>query len=121
MATNAFAAYQDNKILTASPAELTLLLYEGIIKFCNIAILAIEKKDYSKANLNMIKSENIIMELRRTLDTKYPVAEQLDLMYDFIYRRMIEANVNKNISMIEDVLDLVRELRDTWKEAIKLK
>lgn len=120
MASNAYAAYQDSKILTASPAELTLMLYEGAIKFCNIAILAIEKKDLSKANLNIIKAENIIMDLRRTLDSKYSVAGQLDLLYDFMYHRLIESNLKKDIAMIEEVLDLIRDLRDTWKEAIKL-
>lgn len=121
MAMNAYAAYQDSKVLTASPAELTLMLYDGVIKFCNIAILAIEKNDISKANINMIKAENIVMELRSTLDLKYPIAEQLDSIYEFIYHRMIEANMKKDGSIIEEILGLVRELRDTWKEAFKMK
>ena len=67
--------YNRNKILTASPAELTLMLYEGAIKFCNIAIVAIEKKDYEKANINIKKAENIITEFKVTLNHKYDVAE----------------------------------------------
>mgnify|MGYP000753575154 CR=1 FL=1 len=63
--------YNRNKILTASPAELTLMLYEGAIKFCNIAIVAIEKKDYEKANINIKKAENIITEFKVTLNHKY--------------------------------------------------
>lgn len=120
MAMNAASAYNDSKVMTASPAELTLMLYEGAIKFCNIASMAIEKKDLQKSNLNIIKAENIILELRSTLDMKYPVSVQLDAIYDYIYRRLIEANINKDQEILEDALSLIRELRDTWKEAMKL-
>ncbi|NLC18956.1 MAG: flagellar export chaperone FliS [Clostridiales bacterium] len=120
MANNAASAYNDSKVMTATPAELTLMLYEGAIKFCNIAIMAIEKNDMQKANLNIIKAENIILELRSTLDMKYPVSMQLDSIYDFINRNLIEANIKKDKSKIEEVLGLIRELRDTWKEAMKL-
>ena len=75
MATNATAVYQNNRIATATPAELTLLLYEGAIKFCNLALIALEKKDYEKTNTNIIKAERIISEFRATLDKKYPVAK----------------------------------------------
>ena len=120
MANNAASAYNDSKVLTATPAELTLMLYEGAIKFCNIAIMAIEKNDMQKANLNIIKAENIILELRSTLDMKYPVSKQLDSIYDYINRSLIEANIKKDKDKIEEVLGLIRELRDTWKEAMKL-
>lgn len=75
---NAYAQYNNSKVLTATPAELTLMLYEGAIKFCNIAIVAVEKKDIEKANNNIIKTERIIDYFRQTLDTKYPVAEDFD-------------------------------------------
>jgi flagellar protein FliS len=120
MAMNAASAYNDSKIMTASPAELTLMLYQGAIKFCNIASMAIEKKDIQKSNINIIKAENIIMELRSTLDTQYPISMQLDAIYDYIYRRLVEANVNKEQQILEEALGLIRELRDTWKEAMKL-
>ena len=119
MTMNVAAKYNDNKIMTASPAELTLMLYEGAIKFCNIAIMAIEKNDLQKANLNIIKAESIISELRSTLDEDYPVSKDLDLLYEYIYRRLIEANLDKDKAIIEEVLDFIRELRNTWKEAMK--
>ena len=78
---NAYSAYAKNKITTASPAELTLMLYEGAIKFCNIAIMAIEKKDIEKSHVNIVKVENIINYLQSTLDTKYPVSEDYDRIY----------------------------------------
>ena len=120
MAKNAASAYNDSKVMTASPAELTLMLYEGAIKFCNIAAMAIEKNDIQKSNLNIIKAENIIMELRATLDMKYPVSKQLDSIYEFIYRSLVDANIKKDKEALENSLGLIRELRDTWKEAMKL-
>lgn len=120
MMTNAAAAYNNSKILTATPAELTLMLYEGAIKFCNIASLAIEKKDFEKANLNIIKAEKIITELRTTLDFKYAVAKEFELVYDYIYRRLIEANIKKDTEILEEALTYIREMRDTWKEVMKL-
>jgi flagellar protein FliS len=120
MATNAAAAYKDSKILTASPAELTLMLYEGAIKFCNLAIIAIEKKEFEKANLNIVKAERIIAEFRATLDLKYPVAKNFELVYEYIYRRLIDANIMKNTEILEEALGYIREMRDTLKEVMIL-
>ncbi|HKM22093.1 MAG TPA: flagellar export chaperone FliS, partial [Lachnospiraceae bacterium] len=72
---NAYAQYNNSKILTASPAELTLMLYEGAIKFTNIAILAIEHKETEKAHINIMKTQRIIEEFRMTLNFDYPVAK----------------------------------------------
>ena len=104
MNQNTINAYQRNAILTASPAELTLMLYDGAIKFCNIAIMAIEKKDMEKAHVNLKKAQAIISELRVTLDHKYPVWEDFDRVYDYIYRRLVEGNMSKEIDIIEDAL-----------------
>ena len=112
MNQNTINAYQRNAILTASPAELTLMLYDGAIKFCNIAIMAIEKQDMEKAHVNL-------SELRVTLDHKYPVWEDFDRVYDYIYRRLVEGNMSKEIDVIEDALKYIREMRDTWKEVMK--
>lgn len=120
MAVNAASVYKDNRILTASPAELTLMLYEGAIKFCNIAIMALEKNDIEKANANIIKAERIILEFRSTLDFKYPSANQFEIVYDYIYRRLIEGNIKKDKEIIEEALGYIREMRDTWKEVMSL-
>ena len=119
MDTNVINAYQRNATLTATPPELTLMLYEGAIKFCNIGILAIEKNDYEKANTNIKKAQAIITELRVTLDRKYPVWEDFERVYDYIYRRLVEGNIHKDIEIIEDALKYIREMRDTWKEVMR--
>lgn len=121
MALNqAYSQYNNSKILTASPAELTLMLYDGAIKFCNIAIMAIEKNDVKKAHTYIVKTENIIEEFQATLNHKYPVAKDFDNVYKYIYNRLIEANVKKDKDILEEVLVHLRTLRDTWKEVMKI-
>ena len=111
-----YAQYSNNKIMTASPAELTLLLYEGAIKFCNIAIIGIEQGNIAKAHENIIKVERIIEEFQSTLNHKYPVAKDFENVYNYIYERLVEANYKKDKDIIEEVLVHLRTMRDTWKE-----
>lgn len=114
-----YSAYQNSKIMTASPAELTLMLYEGAIKFCNIAIMGIEQSDVPKAHTNITKVEAIIEEFRATLDFKYPVAKDFDEVYKYLYDRLVEANLKKDKEILEEVLKHLRTMRDTWKEVMK--
>lgn len=120
MAINAAAAYQDSRILTASPEELTLMLYDGAIKFCNLGNMAMEKGDLQATNTNLLKAQRIIMEFRTTLNSKYSVAQDFDVMYEYIHRRLIEANLKKDRVILDEATDLIRDMRDTWKEAMKL-
>ena len=119
MTKNPYEQYKNNSIATASPAELTLMLYEGAIKFGNIAIKAIEEKDIQKAHVNIIKAQRIIDEFRNTLDFKYPVAKDFDRVYEYLERRLLEANMTKDAEIIEEVVTHLRSMRDTWKEVMK--
>ena len=119
MIGNPYAKYQNSKVLTASPAELTLMLYEGIIKFTNMAITAIEEKDYSKANTNILKAERIVDHLSATLNDKYPVAQDFRNIYDAIMQALIQGNVKKDIEELGRALEYSRMMRDTWKEVMK--
>lgn len=114
-----YNAYLRSKVMTATPAELTLMLYEGAIKFVNKAIMSIEKKDIMGAHNNLMKTQRIIEELRASLDHKYPVAKEFDTVYEYILRRLIEANVKKDNDILEEVLEHLRTMRDTWKEVMK--
>ena len=111
---NPYAAYNNSKIQTATPAELTLLLYDGAIKFANIAAVAIEKGDIEKAHNNIRKTENIIREFQATLDHKYAVAKDFDAVYTYLLQRLLEANMD----ILEEVLGHLRTMRDTWKEVM---
>lgn len=118
--SNAYAQYNNSKILTASPAELTLMLYEGAIKFCNIAITAIEQKDIPKAHNNIVKTQRIVEHFRLTLDMKYPVAQDFERVYLYLEQRLIEANVKKDTGILDEVLEHLRSMRDTWKEVMRI-
>lgn len=120
MVNNKYAAYAKNKVMTASPGELTLMLYEGAIKFCNLAINEIEKNNYEQANVNIQKVENIITEFQATLNHKYPVAKEFDNVYRYLQQRLLEANIKKDPAILEEVLKHLRTLRDTWKEVMRL-
>lgn len=120
MAFNYAAAYQNNKIKTANKAELTLMLYDGAIKFCNKAKVAIEEDNIQESNNNIIKAENVIVELRTSLNKKYPVAEDFERVYDYVYRRLIEANIHKDKEVLEDAIGIIREMRETWIEVMKI-
>lgn len=116
---NPYEQYQRNKVLTATPAEVTLMLYEGAIKFCNIAIMAIENNEMEKAHNNIMKTQRIIEEFRNTLDRQYEVAEDFDRIYVYVLRRLFEANVRKDKEILEEVNGHLRSLRDTWKKVMK--
>lgn len=119
MPLNAAEAYKNNQIMTASGADLTLMLYEGAIKFCNIAMVAIEKNDVQKANTNIQKAEKIISELQASLDHKYPVANDFNNVYAFIQDRLLNANIKKDAEILEQALEQIRDMRDIWKKVME--
>ncbi len=117
---NAYNTYKINSINTASPEELTLMLYDGAIKFGNQAMVAIERKNYEEANRLILRTEDIIQEFRCTLNRKYPIWETFETMYEYIYRRLIEANVKKDNEILKETIGMIKDMRDTWKEAMKI-
>ncbi len=119
VAGNPYAKYQNSKILTASPAELTLMLYEGMIKFINIGMAAIDERDYGKANTNIIKAERIVDHLAATLNDKYPVSKEFNNIYDAIMDALIRGNVHKDKEELERASEYAHMIRDTWKEVMK--
>ena len=111
--------YQQSSVFTATPEELTLMLYNGCIKAIRFAGVSVDEKNYEKANYYICKAEAIIRELRNTLDMKYEISENLYNLYTYFLNRLIEANVKKDNSILEEVLHFVEEIRDTWSQAMK--
>lgn len=120
MAMNPVSAYQNSKVQTASKADLVMMLYDGAIKFCNLAIAAMDENDILKSSENIIKAENIITELQGTLDFKYPVAKEFEKIYDYINWRLVTANIKKDREILEDACNEIRGMRDTWREVMKV-
>ena len=117
---NAYAQYNNSKVLSASPGELTLMLYDGMIRFCNLAEVAVEKKDISKAHTNIMKMQRIIDYLRQTLDMNYPVAEDFERMYIYLSQRMVEANMKKDLDILQEINGHLHAIRDNWKEVMRI-
>ena len=115
----AYAQYKNNKIMSASGPELTLMLYDGTIKFLNVADFAIEKGDVQKAHENIVKTERIIDYLRNTLDMRYPVAQDFENMYSYIGRRLVEANISKDRDIVAEINEHMHAIRDNWVEVMK--
>ncbi|MDU0205702.1 MULTISPECIES: flagellar export chaperone FliS [Paenibacillus] len=113
-------SYKQNQVDTAPSEELTLMLYNGAITFVKRAKQAIADRDYNHAHQHITRVQDIVDELIITLDRKYPISEQLLLLYDYLKRRLVESNVSKNISILEEVEGFFMEFRDTWKQAITL-
>lgn len=116
---NALNQYKQNVVFTATPEELTLMLYDGCIKFMNMAKYHIEKRDIQKAHESLIKAQDIVYELRGTLNDKYEIASNFRKLYDFVLDRLIEANLRKETKPIDEALEIITGLKDTWKEAMK--
>ncbi|MCA1011242.1 flagellar export chaperone FliS [Halobacillus halophilus] len=111
-------AYQNNSVETASPGELTLMLYNGCLKFIKTAKKAMENHDIEKKNTNIQKAQKIIRELMVTMDQDYEVANDIMPLYDYMNRRLMEANITNDLGILEEVQELTEEFRDTWKEVI---
>ena len=111
--------YRQQQVMTATPEALTLMLYNGAIKFINESIEATEKKEYEKANTSCIKAQNIISEFRLTLKMEYEISKNLLALYNYAYDRLVEGNMNEDITKLEEAKDILSELRDAWAQAMK--
>ncbi|TDL78923.1 flagellar export chaperone FliS [Peribacillus frigoritolerans] len=116
---NPYQAYQQNSVSTASPGELTLMLYNGCLKFIKQARQAIHQKNTQEKNLNLQKAQRIIQELMITLNPEAAVSESMMSMYDYINRRLVEANISNDLAILTEVEEYVTEFRDTWKQVIQ--
>lgn len=117
---NAYNQYKQNTVATAPPEELTLMLYNGIIKFANQAIIAIDEVRIPQAHEAITRAHDIVIELNATLKMEYEVSKGLRPIYDFLSDRLIDANIKKDKRIIEEILPIITELRDTWKQAMEL-
>lgn len=111
--------YRQQQVMTATPEALTLMLYNGAIKFINESIESSKKKEYEKANTSCIKAQNIISEFRLTLKMEYEISKNLLALYNYAYDRLVEGNMNEDITKLEEAKDILSELRDAWAQAMK--
>lgn len=113
----AYQQYKKTSVETLAPEKLLLMLYDGAIKDINNAINAIETDNLNLAHNEIIKTQDIIIELMSTLNMDYEISNSLFSLYDYIHRQLIQANIQKDIKILQEVQGFVTELRDTWQEA----
>ena len=112
-------AYKRQQIMTASPAELTLMLYNGAIRFINESVMALENGDMTKCHNSNIKAQNIVREFMLTLDMQYEISQSWAALYEYIHYRLVQGNLKKDREMLVEARGLLTELRDAWHAAMK--
>jgi flagellar secretion chaperone FliS len=114
--------YQEQQIITASKEQLLVMLYDGAIRFSKIAKKAIVAKDYEKSNLFLLKTQRIIAEFMASLDLKSgnETTQQLFYLYEYLHHQLVQANVQRDTALVDDVLEHLIDLRQTWVTAIKI-
>ncbi|QDR81963.1 flagellar export chaperone FliS [Sporomusa termitida] len=118
-AANTANVYKNQQIMTASPEELTLMLYNGAIRFIAESMQALEQGNLEKANTSNLRAQDIVREFMCTLDMQYEIAQGYYKLYDYIEYRLIQANIKKDKSQLAEAKTMLTELRDTWSQAMK--
>lgn len=114
--------YKKNQVETATPEEVLILLYNGAIQYLNKAKIGIEQKDNEIVNKNIMACEKIILEFMNTLDMENggELAANLHRLYDYFYRTLVSANLNKDMAKLDEILRHLKNLRETWQKAIAI-
>lgn len=116
--SNAYNIYQQNEILTAPKGKLLLMLYDGAIKYLKFSKIAMDEKNISNCNKYLCKAQDIISELMVTLNMDYEISKSLYSLYEYMKYRLVQANIKKDKTMVDEVMDMLSELREAWEEAI---
>ena len=112
---NAYKIYETNNIKTASPKKLVVMLYEGAIKFCRLAEIAINENSIEKRNENLKRAEDIITELQITLNHDVgEIADKLEMLYAYMLSELIQSNINNDVTKVIFVRSMLTELKEAW-------
>ncbi|KRL00806.1 flagellar export chaperone FliS [Liquorilactobacillus capillatus] len=115
---NVKKSYLKNQVMSASPNKLIEMLYQGAIKSVKIAGIAIENDDPKKAHKELVRAQDILMELKGSLNTEVEgdVPANLESLYDFMNEQLVKANINKDQSLLPPVVKMLTELLDAWTQ-----
>lgn len=112
-------AYKQQQVLTSSPEELTLMLYNGALRFVAESMQGLERGELEKAHSTNLKAQAIIRELMVTLDMQYEISQNLYQLYDYIEYKLVQGNIKKSKADLEDAKTIITDMRDTWFQAMK--
>lgn len=119
MINNHYATYKQQSVMTMTPGQMLVAVYDELIKQLNIALVSFEKNNIAEINRSLLKAQRVISELRATLNFDYEISKNLDDIYNFLNRAIMNANIKKDPSELNDVLQIVQELRDAFFQADK--
>lgn len=120
LATNYQQQYLKTKVETASPGDLTLLLYEELVRKLNMAKMFYEKKQYTEMTEKIHGAKSILYEFVATLNFEYEISNQLHALYDYYIRRLSEFTVNRKVEVLDEVIEFARDFLTTWKQALQI-
>ena len=113
---NPYNIYKQNSVNMASSQQLLLMLLDGAVKYTKIAKMAILNKDIARAHKELVRVQDIFLEIMITMDKNTKYMEDLYNIYDFIKNELVKANIKKDITIIDNTLPLIEEIRDMWYE-----
>ncbi|XID91005.1 flagellar export chaperone FliS [Paenibacillaceae bacterium WGS1546] len=119
MITTPNQKYQQLSVQTASPAQLTLMLFDGAIRFSKLGVQALEERNLEKSNLYLLKAQKIINELLASLNREYPISDNLAVIYEYMLHNLINGNIKKNAKPVEETIGHLLELRESWLHVVK--
>ena len=117
MYENSSNEYLKNAVMSASQEQLTLMLYDGAIRFATQGRDALAKGDFETSCEKLIRAQKIVLELRNGLrfEVNAALCEQMAGLYSFIYNRLVDANVKRSLTLIDEALKILRHQRETWQ------
>jgi len=111
-----YQQYQQQQVFTAPPDKLLLMLYDGAIRFCDKAKKALAGQSIEESHHYITKAEDIVIELMTSLRMDFEFSDHLYSLYDYLYRQLVEANMQNDLTLLDEVVELLTELRQTWAE-----
>ena len=117
MMRNSYQTYRQQSIMTMTTGGMLTTLYDGILKELGLVDIAFQKQDWNEVNRGLQKVQKILRYMKSTLDFKYPLANQLDALYDYFIGLTVQANVKKDPAGLDEVTGFVTELRDAYIQA----
>lgn len=117
--SNPYQTYQKQAITTSKPEELTLMLYQGMVKFIRLSKTALQKNNLEESHSYNLRAQDVVSELMVTLKKDYTISDSFYLLYEYLKYRLIDANIHKKLDILEEVESYALELADAWSTAIK--
>lgn len=119
MLQNKYQAYKQQSVMTMTQGEMLNTLYDGLLKALYAAKGGLETRDYTVANRELIRAQKILNYLKTTLNHQYEIANNLEMLYNFFLQQIVQANVRKSSEHMDDIIEMVTQLRDAFVQADK--